>query len=454
MVGMRFLDGLAVLFWVSVATFAMVRMDLSIVTWSPWPIIVLFLAAFGGLAYLPVRRNLWRAWPIAAVAVLVGIAKLFPSLSQPAPDFGQALWRHLVCPLLMASLLVAYGWRSYRSRSKLLLSTSGLLVLLAFVHWVSVGLLHADSWPPVEKYEPPLIIKSGDPLADLKLNPSVNPEALEREKQRLGLDKSMPEQYFRWLDGLLLRGDLGLTQDGQPVADVVWQPLRNTVALNLLVVAGAWLLAVPLGVLAAVYRDRWLDRTMLTLSSLSMTTPSFLLAIFVLAVAVKLGMNDVGGLTSLNHASLSWPSKVWDILAHMLLPAAILVFVSIGGLIRQMRGNLLDVLEEDYILAARARGIPEMRIFWLHAVPNAINPLITLLGFEFAALISGAALTEMILAYPGIGALTLEAARKMDINLIMFNLLLGTTMLLLGNGLADWLLARVDPRTRSVGATA
>ena len=114
-----------------------------------------------------------------------------------------------------------------------------------------------------------------------------------------------------------------------------------------------------------------------------------------------------------------------------------------------MRGNLLDILNEDYIKAARARGIPEHVILWNNALQNAINPLITLLGFEFAALVSGAALTEMILAYPGIGALTLEAAKRLDINLIMFNLLLGTIMLMLGNAFADWLLNKIDPRTKT-----
>ena len=113
-----------------------------------------------------------------------------------------------------------------------------------------------------------------------------------------------------------------------------------------------------------------------------------------------------------------------------------------------MRANFLDTLNEDYIKSARARGISENSIFWNHALQNSINPLITLLGFEFASLVSGAALTEMILAYPGIGALTLEAARKLDINLIMFNLLLGTVMLMFGSFLSDYLLSRIDPRTK------
>ena len=303
-----------------------------------------------------------------------------------------------------------------------------------------------DIW--LIKLKKPIILKSGDPLADLRLNPSVKPEALEREKMRLGLDQPLWKQYTLWLDGILVRGDLGLTQQGEAVLTVIKKPLANTLLLNLIVLIFTWLISIPLGLYAAIHKNKITDQIVLTLSSVSITTPSFLLTIFILAMAVKLGLGSVGGLTSVNFDELNFAQKFLDIASHLVLPVVILTFVSIGGLIRQMRGNLLDVLNEDYIKAALARGIPRNQVLWNHAMQNAINPLITLLGFEFAALVSGAALTEMILAYPGIGALTLEAARRMDVNLIMFNLLLGTIMLMLGNSFADWLLRKVDPRIR------
>jgi peptide/nickel transport system permease protein len=125
---------------------------------------------------------------------------------------------------------------------------------------------------------------------------------------------------------------------------------------------------------------------------------------------------------------------------------AVLTFIGLAGIQRQVRGNLLDVLRAEYVRTARAKGLPEDTVIYRHALRNAINPLITLLGFEFAALLSGAALTETVLAYPGLGRLTLEAVLTKDMNLVMASLMLGSLMLIVGNLLADVLLKFVDPR--------
>ena len=141
--------------------------------------------------------------------------------------------------------------------------------------------------------------------------------------------------------------------------------------------------------------------------------------------------------------------KITDIVHHLFLPSFVLVTLSLASLSRQMRANLLDVLNSDYVKYAIAKGIPKRKVIFKHAMRNAINPLITLLGFEFAGLLSGAALTEYVFQYPGLGRLILEAVMKSDINLVMAGLVIGSFMLVIGNIISDILLRITDPRVRA-----
>ena len=190
------------------------------------------------------------------------------------------------------------------------------------------------------------------------------------------------------------------------------------------------------------------DRILTVLTSIGMAIPSFFLAILLLIVAVKTNLFPTGGITSYNYPQLSPLMKIFDIAKHLFLPATVLIVISIAGLQRQMRGNLLDVLGSDYVKFARAKGLSENKVIYKHALRNALNPLITLLGFEFASLLSGAALTEYVFQYPGLGRLILEAVLKSDINLVMASLMMGAIMLVIGNLLADIMLIITDPRIR------
>lgn len=290
-------------------------------------------------------------------------------------------------------------------------------------------------------------IQTGDPLADLKLNPAIPESVIAAEEKRLGLDQKFLDQYFLWAKNIL-SGELGYSQSNQKVIDMIKPALFNTLLLNVFVILFTWLIAIPLGVMAAVNKGSFLDSFLRALTSCFMSLPSFVLAIFMLLLALYTGLFPIGGLTSSYYDELSFIGKLWDITRHLMLPVIILVMVSLAGLQRQMRANLLDVLREDYIRTARAKGLPENKVIYKHAVRNAINPLVTILGYEFSNLFAGSALVEMVLAYPGLGYLTLEAARKLDINVVMANLLLGSVMLVLGNMLADILLAKVDPRIK------
>ena len=284
-----------------------------------------------------------------------------------------------------------------------------------------------------------------DPLGELRLNPSISQETLRAEQQRLGLDKPKIVQYGLWLKSFL-KGDLGVTVTGEKVSTKLMERIPNTLLLTTVVILLTWLVGIPLGIYAALNWKKPVDRILTVITSIGMAIPSFFFALLLLIFAVKTGWFPTGGLTSFNFSGLSLFGKITDIIHHLVLPVVVLFTISLSGLQRQMRGNLLDVLGSDYVKFARAKGLSENKVVYKHALRNAINPMVTLLGFEFASLLSGAALTEYVFQYPGLGRLILEAVMKSDINLVMASLMMGTVMLVLGNLLADILLKFVDPR--------
>lgn len=288
-----------------------------------------------------------------------------------------------------------------------------------------------------------------DPLAELRLNPSISQETLEKEIKRLNLDKPIGIQYLSWAKSFV-KGDLGYTSAGEKVSTKLKERIPNTLILTFIVIFMTWTVGIPLGIFAAIKKGTVFDRLLTVLSSVGMAIPSFFFAILMLIFAVKSSWFPVGGLTSYNFDEMSLLTKILDISKHLVLPTLVLFTISLSGLQRQMRANMLEVLDSDYIKFARAKGLSESRVLIKHALRNAINPMITLLGFEFAGLLSGAALTEYVFQYPGLGRLILEAVMKSDINLVMASLMMGTIMLILGNLLADILLMLTDPRVRRV----
>ena len=287
-----------------------------------------------------------------------------------------------------------------------------------------------------------------DPLAELKLNPSISEETLQKEVKRLNLDKPIIVQYFSWAKSFV-KGDLGYTSAGEKVSVKLKERIPNTLLLTSIVIFLTWIVGIPLGIFAAVKKETAFDRLLTVLSSIGMAIPSFFFAILMLMFAVKTGWFPVGGLTSYNFNEMSFCDKFLDLIKHLILPVTVLFAISLSGLQRQMRANMLEVLDSDYVKFARAKGLSEFKVIFKHALRNAVNPMITLLGFEFAGLLSGAALTEYVFQYPGLGRLILEAVMKSDINLVMASLMMGTIMLILGNLIADILLMLTDPRIRN-----
>jgi len=290
----------------------------------------------------------------------------------------------------------------------------------------------------------------GDYLDTLKQNPTISQETLDELKVRFGLDKSAFEQYWLWLFRVITRFDFGMSfVYSRSVSSLLLERIPATLVLAVASIIITWAIAIPLGIISAVKQNTWVDKVLRTLGYIGQGFPSFITALALLFIAQQTSpLFPVGGMTSINYTDLSPLGKVLDIGWHMILPTIALSITSFAGLQRLTRGQLLDVLRQDYIQTARAKGLPENKVLYVHALRNAINPLITLLGFEFASLLGGAFIAEFFFNWPGLGRLILQAVQAQDLYLVMASLMMGATMLIIGNLLADLLLKVVDPRIK------
>jgi peptide/nickel transport system permease protein len=297
-------------------------------------------------------------------------------------------------------------------------------------------------------------LSPGNFLDTLKQNPKITPQRIQELKDQFGLsDKkdfaSLTNQYFKWL-WQALQGNLNFSMlYFQPVSLLIGQRIRATLELAIASIIVTWAVAIPLGIIGAVNQNKFIDKFLRVLSYTAQGFPSFVTSLSLLIVAqICSPLLPVGGRTSINHEELSWFGQLVDILWHMILPTIALTITGFAGLQRITRGELLDVLRQDYIQTARAKGLSENRVIYVHALRNAINPLVTLLGFEFASLLSGAFIAEFFFNWPGLGKLILTAVTAKDLYLVMGSLMIGAIMLIVGNLLADLLLKFVDPRIK------
>lgn len=293
-------------------------------------------------------------------------------------------------------------------------------------------------------------IAPGDYLSALKENPKISPERIQQLSQQFGLDRPWSEQYFRWLRQVVLQGNFGESfVYNRSVSSLLWERVAATLLLAISSLVFTWAIAVPMGIIGAVNQNKFVDRLFRVISYVGQGFPSFIAALLLLIFAQNTTpLFPVGDMTSIDFEDLTLLGKILDIGWHMILPTIALSVTSFAGLQRITRGQLLDVLRQDYIQTARAKGLPENRVIYVHALRNAINPLITLLGFEFAALLSGAFITEYFFNWPGLGRLIYQALLAQDIYLVMASLMIGAAMLIVGNLLADLLLKLVDPRIK------
>lgn len=282
------------------------------------------------------------------------------------------------------------------------------------------------------------------------LNPKASLEAKERLRSIYNLDKPIYQQYFMWVKKLAVL-DFGnsFSPDNRPVLDKIAERLPITIAINVLSLILIMLVAIPIGVLSAVRQDSFFDKATSVFVFVGFAVPTFWLALLLMILfGVNLGWLPISGIRSLNYEYLPPLSAFWDLIKHLIMPVILSAFGGLAGLSRYMRANMLEVIRQDYITTARAKGLSERVVIYKHALRNALLPVITILGLSIPGLIGGSVIFETIFAIPGMGQLFYMSVMSRDYPLVMGVLFIGAILTLLGNLIADLSYAVVDPRIR------
>ena len=290
-----------------------------------------------------------------------------------------------------------------------------------------------------------------DVLADL--NPKMTAEAKQRLVTYYGLDKPLHERYFQWLRRFVVL-DFGesFSSDRRPVMTKIKEALPITLLIGSLALLLILLVAIPIGAYSASHQYSLTDKFLTVFVYLGVAMPGFWLALLaVILFSVQLEWLPISGLTSLDYAKLSPLGKIGDISSHLILPVLLSAFSGLASLSRYMRGSMLEVMRQEYITAARSKGLSEKTVIYKHALRNALLPVVTILGLSLPVLIGGSVIFEQIFAIPGMGRLFFTAVMSRDYPLVMGILVIGAFLTLLGNLLADISYAIVDPRIRRGG---
>lgn len=311
-----------------------------------------------------------------------------------------------------------------------------LIPLMVGITLITFSVVHLAPGEPVEM--------------QMAMNPKVGKEARERLRKFYGLDKPLAEQYFTWV-GKLARLDLGrsFSSDNRPVSDKITERLPITLSLNIIALVLEFGLAVPIGILAATHRDTWLDKGITVFVFVGFAVPTFWLALLLMYLfGVKLNWLPISGLHTLGSDSYGVMRYIGDMARHLCMPILVASFGSLAGLSRYMRSSMLNVIGQDYITTARAKGLSERVVIYKHALRNALLPLITQAGLAIPGLIGGSVIFETIYAIPGMGQLFYQAVMSRDYPVVMGIVIIGALLTLIGNLVADVCYALADPRIR------
>ncbi len=291
----------------------------------------------------------------------------------------------------------------------------------------------------------------GEPVEmQMAMNPKVGKEARDRLKKFYGLDQPLHVQYLNWI-GRLARLDLGrsFSPDNRPVVDKIKEKLPVTIRLNIIALILEFGLAVPIGILAATRRGTILDKGITVFVFVGFAIPTFWFALLLMYLfGVKLNWLPISGLHSIGSEKFGFIRYSWDVVSHLVMPVMVASFGSLAALSRYMRSSMLNVIGQDYIITARAKGLAERVVIYKHALRNALLPLITLLGFSIPGLIGGSVIFEQIFSIPGMGQLFFQSVMSRDYPVVMGILVIGAFLTLIGNLLADICYAYADPRIR------
>ena len=283
------------------------------------------------------------------------------------------------------------------------------------------------------------------------LNPLAGEAARHRLEELYGLNRPLYIQYFDWLKRIV-QLDFGnsMSADSRPVLNKICERLPLTISMNVISLILTLLIAIPIGIASACKQNSFFDRSITVFVFIGFAIPSFWLALLLMLVfGIDLQLVPISGITSLNYESLSAFGKIFDISKHLFLPILVYTIGSLAGMSRYMRACMLEVLRQDYMLTAKAKGLDTKVIIWKHGLKNALLPVITLLGLSVPGLIGGSVIIESIFALPGLGQLFYAAVMARDYTMIMGNLVLGAILTLAGNILADFCYSIADPRIRS-----
>jgi peptide/nickel transport system permease protein len=295
----------------------------------------------------------------------------------------------------------------------------------------------------------------GDPTARY-FDPNISPEVLEQMRRNLGLDRPVPVQYFKWMTSFLT-GDFGYSfGQMRPIIEILPPVMWNTLQLSLVSLVIIFVLGMLIGIYQSVRQYSAGDNALTFVALFFYSMPGFWFALMlILLFALKASQwgwpiqFPASQMTSVGYEFMSAGEQIRDRFMHMLLPALALGIGSAAGVARYMRGSMLEVIRQDYVRTARAKGLSERVVVFKHALRNALLPIITLLGLTMPYLFGGAVLVETIFAWPGMGRLIVDAVYQRDYPLVMATSFVISVMVILGNLLADMLYAVADPRIRT-----
>jgi peptide/nickel transport system permease protein len=314
------------------------------------------------------------------------------------------------------------------------------LPLLIGITCISFAVIHLAPGEPVD-------LQAGS------MNAKSSAQARQLLREMYGLDQPIATQYWNWL-GRLARLDFGrsFAPDGRPVLHKISERLPVTLMLNIAELAIIVALAIPIGMASATRQYSLFDKVTTVFVFVGFATPDFWLALLCMILfGVELGWLPISGLRSLNWEYMSFWGQQWDFLSHLILPILVATFGGLAGFSRYMRQSMLEVIRQDYIQSARAKGLAERVVIGKHALRNAMLPLVTILGLSLPGLIGGSVIVESIFAIPGMGQLMVQAVFERDYPVIMGNLVIVAVLTLVANLLADVAYGLVDPRIRLGG---
>jgi peptide/nickel transport system permease protein len=299
-----------------------------------------------------------------------------------------------------------------------------------------------------------LYLAPGDPTA-FYFSPNIPPEVMEQIRRNLGLDQPLVVQYFRWLTSFF-RGDFGYSfAQARPVSDILREAMPNTLILTGTALVLVFLVGVLVGVVQAVRQYSIFDSASSVISLFFYSMPSFWLGLMLMLVFSLIAHQSgwpialpATGMTSIDYEFMPFGERVLDRAVHLILPVATLTLALAAGVARYTRGQMLEVVRQDYIRTARAKGVPERQVILRHALRNSLLPVITLLGLYLPFLFSGAVFIEVIFAWPGMGRIIVDAILQRDYPLVMATSFLFAVIVVVGNLVADVLYAVADPRIR------